>query len=152
MDLLFSVYLSPDDIVMREACGNFNTGSGAKNPCCEHKVDIAVKNCTGFYVYYLSPTPSCPVAYCAGGFTWDKEIVQRGREKLARMQRERERGRDRQRERERDRQTVIQTETGRQTKSEIQVKNQPTRQIHMLTGTQRQAWQVRRKAESTTKI
>ncbi|GFR59693.1 von Willebrand factor D and EGF domain-containing protein-like [Elysia marginata] len=55
-----------DDIVMREACGNFNSGSGAANPCCEHKVDIAVKNCSGFYVYYLSPPPSCPVAYCAG--------------------------------------------------------------------------------------
>ncbi|GFN74198.1 hypothetical protein PoB_000070400 [Plakobranchus ocellatus] len=55
-----------DDIVMREACGNFNSGGALVNPCCEHKVDIAVKNCTGYYVYYLSPTPSCPVAYCAG--------------------------------------------------------------------------------------
>jgi len=56
-----------DGIVIRQACGNFeNSGSGHGNPCCEHSVDVDVKNCGGFYVYYLTPVPSCPVAYCAG--------------------------------------------------------------------------------------
>jgi len=53
--------------VIRKACGNFaNEEAGQADPCCEHSVNIAVKNCGSYFVYYLTPTPSCPVAYCAG--------------------------------------------------------------------------------------
>ncbi|PVD18852.1 hypothetical protein C0Q70_21409 [Pomacea canaliculata] len=55
-----------EGIVARKACANFETGGEQSNPCCEHSVQIAVKNCGDFFVYYLQPTPACPVAYCAG--------------------------------------------------------------------------------------
>ncbi|XP_063416475.1 uromodulin-like [Mytilus trossulus] len=34
--------------------------------CCISSYDIQVKNCSGYYVYKLVPTTSCPQAYCFG--------------------------------------------------------------------------------------
>ncbi|VDI76668.1 Hypothetical predicted protein [Mytilus galloprovincialis] len=34
--------------------------------CCANSYDIQVKNCSGYYVYNLVPTKSCPQAYCFG--------------------------------------------------------------------------------------
>ncbi|XP_019616250.1 PREDICTED: uromodulin-like [Branchiostoma belcheri] len=34
--------------------------------CCGLQVDIRVRNCSGFYVYYLTSPPGCDMAYCAG--------------------------------------------------------------------------------------
>ncbi|XP_076453471.1 von Willebrand factor D and EGF domain-containing protein-like [Babylonia areolata] len=59
-----------DGMVSRQACANFHSdaSSSTAHPCCEHSVHIGVKNCGDFYVYYLQPTPTCPVAYCAEAF------------------------------------------------------------------------------------
>ncbi|RUS83032.1 hypothetical protein EGW08_009220, partial [Elysia chlorotica] len=53
-----------DGITTARACANFNDTSGPR--CCQRSIDILVKNCTGFLVYYLKPTPTCSIAYCAG--------------------------------------------------------------------------------------
>ncbi|XP_025079581.1 von Willebrand factor D and EGF domain-containing protein-like isoform X1 [Pomacea canaliculata] len=55
-----------DGIQTRRACANLQTGGTSNSPCCGQAVNIGVKNCGGFYVYYLHPTPACPMAYCAG--------------------------------------------------------------------------------------
>ena len=50
--------------VLRKACINFfdfNNG-------CARSFNIKIRNCGSFYVYYLRPTYSCAVAYCAGEF------------------------------------------------------------------------------------
>ncbi|CAH1239233.1 MALRD1 [Branchiostoma lanceolatum] len=55
-----------DAIVNRTACANLGFGPH----CCTFSWDIRVKRCSDaqglFYVYWLEPTPSCPMAYCAG--------------------------------------------------------------------------------------
>ena len=44
------------------ACVNFfNINNG-----CYNSIRIKVRNCGGYYVYYLKPPFGCPVAYCAG--------------------------------------------------------------------------------------
>ena len=55
-----------DGMVSRQACANFETGSSVVHKCCEHSLQIGVKNCKDYYVYYLKATPSCPISYCAG--------------------------------------------------------------------------------------
>lgn len=45
--------------------------SGTSGSCCELTIDIKVKNCGHFYVYHLKPTHFCPMAYCAGMYTYD---------------------------------------------------------------------------------
>ena len=49
-----------DGTVVRKVCFNF-FGS-----CCERSLYISVRNCGGFYVYNLTPLPSCGIRYCAG--------------------------------------------------------------------------------------
>lgn len=36
-------------------------------------ISISVKNCTSYLIYYLSPTPGCSTAYCAGDRTMCKD-------------------------------------------------------------------------------
>jgi len=51
-----------DGTVTRRACINFlNINNG-----CVQSFDIGIRNCSTFYVYFLRPTYSCAVAYCAG--------------------------------------------------------------------------------------
>ncbi len=48
--------------VDRKACMNFfNINNG-----CSQSFYIKIRNCGSFYVYYLRPTYSCAIAYCAG--------------------------------------------------------------------------------------
>ena len=44
--------------VSRKVC--FHWG----NNCCRWSRYIRVRNCGGFFVYYLSPTPACSLRYC----------------------------------------------------------------------------------------
>lgn len=55
-----------DGIQTRQACANFETEDTSHIPCCAQAINIGVKNCNGFFVYFLHPPPICPVAYCAG--------------------------------------------------------------------------------------
>lgn len=55
-----------DGIVQRKACSNVYGSSS--NTCCDFSLDIQVKNCGTFYVYYLQTVPACAMAYCAGIF------------------------------------------------------------------------------------
>ena len=50
-----------DGIVSRQVCADTGLGS-----CCDSSLQIGVKNCVSFFVYYLYPTPACPMAYCFG--------------------------------------------------------------------------------------
>ncbi|XP_021376208.1 pancreatic secretory granule membrane major glycoprotein GP2-like [Mizuhopecten yessoensis] len=47
--------------VTRKMCVN----AGFDTSCCSSKFDIGVKNCGTFMIYYLNPTPGCPIAYCS---------------------------------------------------------------------------------------
>ncbi|XP_068690657.1 uncharacterized protein [Montipora foliosa] len=51
-----------ENVVNRTACVNVYGLFGG----CLVELDIKVRNCTEFYVYYLRPTHSCSFAYCAG--------------------------------------------------------------------------------------
>ncbi|XP_056012794.1 von Willebrand factor D and EGF domain-containing protein-like [Ostrea edulis] len=53
-----------DGIVHRKACSNIYGSSS--HTCCDFSLDIQVKNCGSFYVYYLQTVPACAMAYCAG--------------------------------------------------------------------------------------
>nr|XP_022324268.1 von Willebrand factor D and EGF domain-containing protein-like isoform X2 [Crassostrea virginica] len=53
-----------DGIVQRKACSNVYGSSS--HTCCDFSLDIQVKNCGTFYVYYLQTVPACAMAYCAG--------------------------------------------------------------------------------------
>lgn len=56
--------LVSEGTVDRKACINFfGLGDG-----CFTQLDIKVRNCGEHYVYYLGPTFSCSLAYCAGRF------------------------------------------------------------------------------------
>ena len=48
--------------VNRTACINFYDMLNG----CLSSLNIRVRNCNGFFVYYLGPTHSCSLAYCAG--------------------------------------------------------------------------------------
>lgn len=51
-----------DGVMDRVACVNYK---GMFNGCLV-ALQIKVKNCSGFYVYYLRPPHGCPMGYCAG--------------------------------------------------------------------------------------
>ena len=51
-----------DGTVDRKACINFYD----LNNGCFTELNIKVRNCREYYVYYLGPTFSCSLAYCAG--------------------------------------------------------------------------------------
>ena len=53
-----------DGTVDRKACVNFFDLLDG----CFTQLNIKVRNCSGHYVYYLGPTYSCSLAYCAGRF------------------------------------------------------------------------------------
>ncbi|PVD18264.1 hypothetical protein C0Q70_20813 [Pomacea canaliculata] len=55
-----------DGIQTRQACANFQNGGASYIECCGQTMDIRVKNCGKFFVYYLYSVPACPMAYCAG--------------------------------------------------------------------------------------
>ncbi|KAK7484265.1 hypothetical protein BaRGS_00024514, partial [Batillaria attramentaria] len=56
-----------DGVVDRMVCANLGGyGPHPERVCCDAQLDVGVKNCGSFYVYFLRATPSCPVAYCAG--------------------------------------------------------------------------------------
>ena len=46
-----------DGQVSRRVCFNYGR-------CCDWKTDIFVRNCSSYYVYYLSGTPTCYARYC----------------------------------------------------------------------------------------
>jgi hypothetical protein len=54
-----------DGIVHRESCTTLSLKSAS---CCDLTMDMQIKNCGSFYVYYLKPTPYCPSGYCAGKY------------------------------------------------------------------------------------
>lgn len=51
-----------DGNVARTVCINSN----GQNNGCYDSFEINVKNCTGYFVYYLKPLYYCAAAYCAG--------------------------------------------------------------------------------------
>ena len=51
-----------DGTVTRKACIN---AFGINNGCAQ-SFKVKIRNCSSFYVYFLRPTYSCAVAYCAG--------------------------------------------------------------------------------------
>ena len=56
-----------DEIVNASAC--FHWGGS----CCLWSINVRFRNCSGFYVYELRPTPSCHYRYCGDGegrFYW----------------------------------------------------------------------------------
>lgn len=62
-------------IWMKESHPTFNEGTVDRTACinfydmmdgCFTSLKIKVTNCNGFFVYYLGPTHSCSLAYCAG--------------------------------------------------------------------------------------
>ena len=50
-----------EGVVSRKVC--FHSYYG----CCEISQNIRVRNCGGFYVYELLPTPKCFLRYCGDG-------------------------------------------------------------------------------------
>ena len=44
--------------VIRQVCFNWNSNS------CYRNTDVEIKNCGGFYLYKLKPTPGCSLKYC----------------------------------------------------------------------------------------
>ena len=64
-----------DEEKVAMACANLHIESpGSERYCCEKHLNIVVKNCGDYFVYYLFPAHTCPVAYCAGNgrcaFCW----------------------------------------------------------------------------------
>ncbi|CAH1245088.1 OIT3 [Branchiostoma lanceolatum] len=53
----------------------------SRSDCCGLQIDIWVRNCSGFYVYYLTSPPGCDMAYCAaapnnpGGLTNTAAVI-----------------------------------------------------------------------------
>lgn len=56
-----------DGIVQRKAC----VRGFASKDCCKKQIDIKVRNCFTYNVYYLSYTDLCYRAYCFG----ESEII-----------------------------------------------------------------------------
>ena len=50
-----------DGIVRATVCFHWS------NQCCLWSINIRVRNCSGFYVYELGPTPGCHYRYCGNG-------------------------------------------------------------------------------------
>ncbi|XP_033764307.1 oncoprotein-induced transcript 3 protein-like [Pecten maximus] len=50
-----------DGPVTMQGCVN----SGVATSCCSSVFDIGVRNCGSFFIYFLRPTPGCPLAYCS---------------------------------------------------------------------------------------
>ena len=48
-------------VVSRKVCFHWT------KTCCEFSSNIRVRNCGGFYVYELEPTPLCHLRYCGNG-------------------------------------------------------------------------------------
>ena len=48
-----------DGVVNRQACFH------GYHDCCYRRVQIQVRSCEGFYVYYLNPSPAGKFRYCA---------------------------------------------------------------------------------------
>ena len=44
--------------VIRQVCFNWVSNS------CNYNTDVEIKNCGGFYLYKLKPTPVCALKYC----------------------------------------------------------------------------------------
>ncbi|XP_068694611.1 uncharacterized protein [Montipora foliosa] len=50
-----------DGTVAAKVCFHWTSG------CCTWYTNIRVRNCSGFYVYELRPTPTCSLRYCGNG-------------------------------------------------------------------------------------
>ena len=50
-----------DGIVSGTVCFHWNSG------CCHWSTNIRVRNCSGFFVYELGPSPTCWLRYCGNG-------------------------------------------------------------------------------------
>jgi len=60
----------------RTACINYGYSGGlAGTTCCNHKLNIKVKKCNGYYVYLLTRVPGCSFACCAGNAIYILEVV-----------------------------------------------------------------------------
>ena len=59
----FLIFQVSDGLQRRNACFDLMPND---NNCCDHKTEIAVKNCGTYFVYYLLPTAGCSMAYCIG--------------------------------------------------------------------------------------
>jgi hypothetical protein len=58
-----NLYPADGETVDRIACSaDFN------GDCCKEEINITIKNCKGFYVYYLRPPTTCPSAFCFGTY------------------------------------------------------------------------------------
>ena len=60
-----------DGIVHATVCFSYYYG------CCQWRRSIRVRNCGGFYVYELGPTPHCNLRYCGNGGGKERTIVRR---------------------------------------------------------------------------
>ncbi|XP_076070431.1 pancreatic secretory granule membrane major glycoprotein GP2-like isoform X2 [Mytilus galloprovincialis] len=61
IDVNGSLYPDNGNTVTRTTCkANYNS------MCCEEKIDIQIKDCNCYFVYYLKPTTGCNSAYCFG--------------------------------------------------------------------------------------
>lgn len=60
-DVTGSLYPDKGNIVNRTACKAHYSGD-----CCAETIDIKIKDCDSYYVYYLKPTTGCYSAYCFG--------------------------------------------------------------------------------------
>ena len=52
-----------DGVVTRPVCYHWS------NNCCRWSNTIKVRNCSGYYVYELQRTPTCPLRYCGNAYT-----------------------------------------------------------------------------------
>lgn len=63
-----------DGVVYATVCFHWNLG------CCHWSTSIRVRNCSGFYVYELGPTPACYLRYCGNGGGEDRKADKRDRQ------------------------------------------------------------------------
>jgi hypothetical protein len=48
------------------AIGCVNKGISVSTGACDEQLPIKIKECSGFYIYYLEPPTTCDTAYCFG--------------------------------------------------------------------------------------